>query len=133
MGSEMCIRDRLATEERKSIKPIGVIFMKLKSMLLLLITFTLFACDTGDPEPETNNGLLTFSILLSAGCEGIVRYVDVFFDDRSVGRVTPGGATQVDTLAGEHKIEGLSDNGFRWGPITRVIEFSGQTQTLTCS
>lgn len=106
--------------------------MKKNLLLALFLGLSIAACDTTDPGND-DNGLLSFTILLSANCEGKIGFADVFFDDRNVGQLVPGSSTTIDTTAGQHTIEALGNNGSRFGPIERVIEFSGGTQTLTCT
>ena len=108
--------------------------MKLKIYILLPFFLLLGACGGGSSgSDDVGNGLITFTIILNANCEGRLNSVDVIFDGRNIATLTPGDSTTIEIRTGQHTIEGIADNGGRFGPIERVLEFSGSTQTLNCS
>ncbi|MEO0367840.1 MAG: hypothetical protein AAF197_03535 [Pseudomonadota bacterium] len=108
--------------------------MKLKLLTISFLIFFLIGCGGGESGGTGGgNGLVTFTILVSANCQGRFSSVEVFFDDRRIATLVPGNSTTIDTTPGEHRIEASAENGVTFGPFTRVIEFSGGTLTLTCS
>ena len=106
--------------------------MKTKILMGLLLATLLTACG-GTSGGEEGGGLLGFTILLSANCDGNANEVDVFFDDREIATLIPGNSTEIQTTSGEHRLEAVVDDGRRLGPFTVVVEFDGQTHTLSCS
>jgi len=106
--------------------------MKLKQLLLIPLFAVLVACGGGGSE-STETSSITFTIILNANCDGRLNSVEVIFDGRNIATLTPGDSTTIQTTPGQHTIEGIADNGGRFGPIERVLEFSGSSQTLNCS
>lgn len=108
--------------------------MKIKYLLSALLLSTLVGCGGGGSDSgDGGDGIIKFSVLLSAGCSGTVGKAEVFFDDRKVGELVPGSSLSVDTVLGEHTVEGLGNTGTKWLRHTIVIEFDGQSQTFTCT
>jgi hypothetical protein len=109
--------------------------MTIKKLLIIsMLALTVAACGGGTSGGGgDNDGPITFTILLSANCDGTLNTADIFFDVRFVATLTPGGSTDIVTTRGNHRIEARGDNGGTVGPLQRDIQADGSTETLTCN
>ena len=108
--------------------------MKIKYAIVVLLTVFLVGCGGGTTDSDGNgNALVRFTILLSAGCADNFNNSDIIFDDRFIANLIPGNSTTFNTTRGTHRLEARADNGATLGPLTVVVDFDGQTHTLTCN
>ena len=105
-----------------------------KLFLILLLSIGASACGGGSSGSSSSaDESITFTILLSSNCAGVLSTARIIFDDVQVAVLTPGGSTDVTTTRGTHRIEAIGNTGGTVGPLSRDIQNDGGSETLSCS